>query len=94
MQQLPGRVIVDALDAIENGPSGPALFDELDRVLGGDVTVPTALAELGSMGLVEGEGLPGPRGANGFVLRGLTPAARALLRSLRRSRPRNPSHLH
>lgn len=86
MQQLSGRVIVDALTTIESGVGGPALFRELDRVIGEDLTVPTALAELGSLGLVDGEDLPGPHGANGFVLRGLTPAAKALLRAIRPSR--------
>lgn len=87
MDQLSGRVIVDALSTIESGVDGPALFSALDQVVGDDITVPTALAELGSLGLVDGEGLPGPHGANGFVLRGLTPAARALLQAIRRSRP-------
>lgn len=87
MDQLSGRVIIDALTTIESGVDGPALFRELDEVVGDDLTVPKALAALGSLGLVDGEDLPGPRGANGFVLRGLTPSARALLRALRR----NPS---
>ena len=86
MEQLTGQAIVRALATIDSGVEGPALFRELDRVVGDDVTVPTALAELGSLGLVEGDDLPGPRGANGFVLRGLTPAARALLNHMRRNR--------
>lgn len=86
MEQLTGQAIVRALATIDSGVEGTALFRELDRVVGDEVTVPTALAELGSLGLVEGEDLPGPRGANGFVLRGLTPAARVLLNHLRRTR--------
>ncbi|GAC1533979.1 MAG: hypothetical protein NVS3B12_14100 [Acidimicrobiales bacterium] len=81
VEQLSGTTIFRALATIDQGSGGSALFDELHCVLREDgVTVPTALAELGSLGLVDGEDLPGPRGANGFVLRGLTPAARVLLR--------------
>lgn len=86
MEQLTGQAIVRALATIDSGVEGQVLFRELDRVVGDDVTVPTALAELGSLGLVDGDDLPGPRGANGFVLRGLTPAARSLLNHLRRHR--------
>lgn len=81
MELLSGTTIFRALATINKGSGGSALFDELHCVLRDDgVTVPTALAELGSLGLVDGEDLPGPGGANGFVLRGLTPAARVLLR--------------
>lgn len=89
MEELTAQVIVRALATIDSGVEGPALFRELDRVVGEEVTVPTALAELGSLGLVDGDDLPGPRGANGFVLRGLTPAARALLNHVRRHRARD-----
>ncbi|GAC1594341.1 MAG: hypothetical protein NVS3B21_16240 [Acidimicrobiales bacterium] len=85
MEQLSATTIFRALATIEEGSgSGSTLFDELHSVLCDEgVTVPTALAELGSLGLVDGEELPEPQGANGFVFRGLTPAAQVLLRCAR-----------